>query len=157
MMWSFDVFSNSNNDVIPGYEEWNEIKKYTYINQQCVIKTPHTPVKCLRNSHKSPIGGTVRLIFWSPVKRRREIIFALFNFLFTTHLLAQTRKYLKEINMPLLLRTIASRAAPVLRGHTVCQRANVYSKPAKDTIGPVVSVLLVLKHLGLMLAGWLAS
>lgn len=44
-------------------------------------------------------------------------------------------------NMPLFLRTIASRAAPVLRGHTVSQSANIYTKPAKEKIGAMVSLL----------------
>ncbi|KAM6969097.1 cytochrome c oxidase subunit 8A, mitochondrial [Tautogolabrus adspersus] len=34
-----------------------------------------------------------------------------------------------------LLRTFASRAAPALRQHSVVQKANMYSKPAKDKIG----------------------
>ncbi|MEQ2224812.1 hypothetical protein ILYODFUR_011354 [Ilyodon furcidens] len=34
-----------------------------------------------------------------------------------------------------LLRTVASRAAPVLRGHTVTQTANLYTKPAKEKFG----------------------
>uniref|UniRef100_A0A3Q2QUB3 Uncharacterized protein n=1 Tax=Fundulus heteroclitus TaxID=8078 RepID=A0A3Q2QUB3_FUNHE len=42
--------------------------------------------------------------------------------------------------MPGLLRTIASRAAPVLRGHTVTQTANLYTRPAKEKIGVLVSV-----------------
>ncbi|KAM4541532.1 cytochrome c oxidase subunit 8A, mitochondrial [Fundulus diaphanus] len=37
--------------------------------------------------------------------------------------------------MPGLLRTVASRAAPVLRGHTVTQTANLYTRPAKEKIG----------------------
>lgn len=41
--------------------------------------------------------------------------------------------------MPVFLRTIASRAAPVLRGNSVTQTANIYSKPAKEKIGPLVS------------------
>lgn len=45
--------------------------------------------------------------------------------------------------MPGILRTLANRATPVLRGHIVSQRANVYTKPAKDTVGPVVSALLI--------------
>ncbi|KAM7376719.1 hypothetical protein PAMP_006430 [Pampus punctatissimus] len=37
-----------------------------------------------------------------------------------------------------LLRTVASRAAtPVMRGHSIIQRANVYTRPAKEKIGPV--------------------
>ncbi|XP_033991014.1 cytochrome c oxidase subunit 8A, mitochondrial-like [Trematomus bernacchii] len=40
-----------------------------------------------------------------------------------------------------LLRTIARRAAPVLRGHTVTQKANVYSAPAKEKIGPLETVV----------------
>ncbi|XP_073322433.1 cytochrome c oxidase subunit 8A, mitochondrial [Pagrus major] len=43
--------------------------------------------------------------------------------------------------MPLLLRTIARRAAPVLRGHTVAQRAHISGKPAKGTVGPVETVV----------------
>ncbi|XP_041810170.1 cytochrome c oxidase subunit 8A, mitochondrial [Chelmon rostratus] len=43
--------------------------------------------------------------------------------------------------MPLLLRAIASRAAPVLRRHTVSQRANIYTAPAKEKIGPVETVI----------------
>ncbi|XP_051941840.1 cytochrome c oxidase subunit 8A, mitochondrial-like [Hippocampus zosterae] len=40
-----------------------------------------------------------------------------------------------------LLRTIACRAAPALRGHTVCQRANVYTRPAKEKIGAMETVI----------------
>ncbi|XP_077587535.1 cytochrome c oxidase subunit 8A, mitochondrial-like [Stigmatopora nigra] len=40
-----------------------------------------------------------------------------------------------------LLQTIARRAVPVLRGHTVCQRANVYTKPAKEKIGTLETVI----------------
>lgn len=47
---------------------------------------------------------------------------------------------LKPANMPLLMRTIASRAAPVLRAHSVTQRATVYTRPAKEKIGPLVSL-----------------
>ncbi|KAF7655078.1 hypothetical protein LDENG_00061010 [Lucifuga dentata] len=34
-----------------------------------------------------------------------------------------------------LLRTLTSRAAPALRGSTVTQRANIYTRPAKEKIG----------------------
>uniref|UniRef100_UPI0037E92D89 cytochrome c oxidase subunit 8A, mitochondrial n=1 Tax=Semicossyphus pulcher TaxID=241346 RepID=UPI0037E92D89 len=34
-----------------------------------------------------------------------------------------------------LLRTIASRAAPALRSSTVTQRANLFTRPAKDKVG----------------------
>ncbi|XP_038146578.1 cytochrome c oxidase subunit 8A, mitochondrial [Cyprinodon tularosa] len=37
--------------------------------------------------------------------------------------------------MPGLLRTVASRVAPVMRGHTVTQTANLYTRPAKEKIG----------------------
>ncbi|XP_059208918.1 cytochrome c oxidase subunit 8A, mitochondrial-like [Centropristis striata] len=40
-----------------------------------------------------------------------------------------------------LLRTIASRAAPVLRGHTVIQRASLYSNPPKGKVGPMETVI----------------
>ncbi|XP_030298961.1 cytochrome c oxidase subunit 8A, mitochondrial [Sparus aurata] len=43
--------------------------------------------------------------------------------------------------MPLLLRTIARRAVPVLRGHTVTQRANVSGRPPKDAVGPMETVV----------------
>ncbi|XP_076604938.1 cytochrome c oxidase subunit 8A, mitochondrial [Chaetodon auriga] len=43
--------------------------------------------------------------------------------------------------MPLLLRTLARRAAPVLRGQTVSQRASLYTKPAKDKVGPVETAI----------------
>ncbi|XP_075883904.1 cytochrome c oxidase subunit 8A, mitochondrial-like [Nelusetta ayraudi] len=61
--------------------------------------------------------------------------------------------------MPLLLRTLASRAAPVLRGHTVVQRANIYSKPAKEKIGALETAiglgLLSLAILGP--SGWILA
>ncbi|XP_014856205.1 PREDICTED: cytochrome c oxidase subunit 8A, mitochondrial-like [Poecilia mexicana] len=41
--------------------------------------------------------------------------------------------------MPGILRTVASRVAPVLRGHTVTQSANMYTRPAKEKIGFVES------------------
>uniref|UniRef100_A0A3B4FQP0 Uncharacterized protein n=1 Tax=Pundamilia nyererei TaxID=303518 RepID=A0A3B4FQP0_9CICH len=37
--------------------------------------------------------------------------------------------------MPGVLGVIARRAAPVLRGHVVAQRASIYTRPAKDKIG----------------------
>ncbi|XP_042083196.1 cytochrome c oxidase subunit 8A, mitochondrial-like [Haplochromis burtoni] len=37
--------------------------------------------------------------------------------------------------MPGVLGAIARRAAPVLRGHVVAQRASIYTRPAKDKIG----------------------
>ncbi|XP_061842693.1 cytochrome c oxidase subunit 8B, mitochondrial-like [Nerophis lumbriciformis] len=40
-----------------------------------------------------------------------------------------------------LLRTIATRLTPTLRGQTVIQRANIYTKPAKDNIGPMETVI----------------
>ncbi|KAM9355034.1 cytochrome c oxidase subunit 8A, mitochondrial [Pholidichthys leucotaenia] len=41
-----------------------------------------------------------------------------------------------------LLRIVVSRAvAPVLRGHMVVQRANMYSKPAKEKIGTLETVV----------------
>ncbi|XP_039992343.1 cytochrome c oxidase subunit 8A, mitochondrial [Xiphias gladius] len=43
--------------------------------------------------------------------------------------------------MPGLLRTIASRAAPALRPHAVTQRANIYTRPAKEKIGPVETAI----------------
>merc|ERR1712035_311537 len=46
----------------------------------------------------------------------------------------------QQPKMP-LLRTIASRAAPALRGHTVCQRANVFTRPAKEKIGPLETAI----------------
>ncbi|XP_068999628.1 cytochrome c oxidase subunit 8A, mitochondrial [Embiotoca jacksoni] len=45
------------------------------------------------------------------------------------------------MTMPGFLRTAASRAAPVLRGHTVTQRANLYTRPAKEKVGPVETVI----------------
>uniref|UniRef100_H3CKG2 Uncharacterized protein n=2 Tax=Tetraodon nigroviridis TaxID=99883 RepID=H3CKG2_TETNG len=43
--------------------------------------------------------------------------------------------------MPLLLRTLAYRAALALRGHTVSQRANIFTKPAKDKIGAMETAI----------------
>ncbi|XP_061889917.1 cytochrome c oxidase subunit 8A, mitochondrial [Entelurus aequoreus] len=40
-----------------------------------------------------------------------------------------------------LLRTIATRLAPTLRGQAVIQRANIYTKPAKENIGPMETVI----------------
>lgn len=43
--------------------------------------------------------------------------------------------------MSVLLRGIARvRAAPVLRGSAITQRANLTTRPAKDSFGPVVSI-----------------
>lgn len=40
-----------------------------------------------------------------------------------------------------ILRGIARiRSAPVLRGSTITQRANIASRPAKDALGPAVSI-----------------
>ncbi|XP_071327405.1 cytochrome c oxidase subunit 8A, mitochondrial-like [Trachinotus anak] len=43
--------------------------------------------------------------------------------------------------MPGFLRTVASRAAPALRQHTVSQRASVYTRPPKEKIGPVETAI----------------
>ncbi|XP_034432844.1 cytochrome c oxidase subunit 8A, mitochondrial-like [Hippoglossus hippoglossus] len=43
--------------------------------------------------------------------------------------------------MPVFLRTLASRAAPALRSHAVTQRATIYSRPAKEKIGPLETVI----------------
>lgn len=43
--------------------------------------------------------------------------------------------------MPAFLRAIGSRAAPVLRGRSVMQTANLYTRPAKEKIGTVVSTV----------------
>uniref|UniRef100_A0A3Q3XED0 Cytochrome c oxidase subunit 8A n=1 Tax=Mola mola TaxID=94237 RepID=A0A3Q3XED0_MOLML len=43
--------------------------------------------------------------------------------------------------MPLLFRTLTSRAAPALRGYTVCQRANIFTKPGKEKIGAVETII----------------
>ncbi|KAM9842037.1 cytochrome c oxidase subunit 8A, mitochondrial [Aulostomus maculatus] len=54
--------------------------------------------------------------------------------------------------MPWLLRTIACRAGPVLRGHTVCQRASVHTRPAKEKVG-VVETTIGLAAFGLGILG----
>uniref|UniRef100_A0A3Q4ICS1 Uncharacterized protein n=1 Tax=Neolamprologus brichardi TaxID=32507 RepID=A0A3Q4ICS1_NEOBR len=43
--------------------------------------------------------------------------------------------------MPGVLGVIARRAAPVLRGHVVAQRASIYTRPAKEKIGSFVSLI----------------
>ncbi|XP_072221257.1 cytochrome c oxidase subunit 8A, mitochondrial [Leuresthes tenuis] len=40
-----------------------------------------------------------------------------------------------------LLRTVANRAAPSLRGHIVTQKASMYSKPPKEKIGVVETAI----------------
>ncbi|XP_054652892.1 cytochrome c oxidase subunit 8A, mitochondrial [Dunckerocampus dactyliophorus] len=40
-----------------------------------------------------------------------------------------------------LLRTIATRVTPTLRGFTVSQKANVYTKPAKENIGAMETAI----------------
>ncbi|XP_077416287.1 cytochrome c oxidase subunit 8A, mitochondrial [Vanacampus margaritifer] len=58
-----------------------------------------------------------------------------------------------------LLRTIGCRAAPALRGHTICQRANVYSRPAKEKIG-VKETMLGLSLFSLVIlgpSGWILA
>lgn len=56
-------------------------------------------------------------------------------FLFITYLIYQSSK------MSGFLRGIARiRTAPVLRGSTITQRANIASRPAKDALGPAVSI-----------------
>ncbi|XP_041669424.1 cytochrome c oxidase subunit 8B, mitochondrial [Cheilinus undulatus] len=58
-----------------------------------------------------------------------------------------------------LLRVIASRAAPSLRLQSAVQRANLYTRPAKDKVGAVESAvgigLFSLAILGP--AGWILS
>ncbi|XP_068608407.1 cytochrome c oxidase subunit 8A, mitochondrial [Brachionichthys hirsutus] len=61
--------------------------------------------------------------------------------------------------MPLLLRTVARRAAPVLRARAVCQRASIYTKPAKDTVGPLETVIGISVFAVAILgpSGWILS
>ncbi|XP_054894775.1 cytochrome c oxidase subunit 8A, mitochondrial [Poeciliopsis prolifica] len=61
--------------------------------------------------------------------------------------------------MPGILRTVASRAAPVLRGHTVTQTANIYSRPPKEKIGFVESsiALTMLSAAILGPSGWVLA
>ncbi|XP_029316656.1 cytochrome c oxidase subunit 8A, mitochondrial [Cottoperca gobio] len=58
-----------------------------------------------------------------------------------------------------LLRTVANRAAPVMRGHTVTLRANIYNSPAKEKIGPVETVIAMSMFSLAILgpAGWILS
>ncbi|PWA16222.1 cytochrome c oxidase subunit 8A, mitochondrial-like [Gambusia affinis] len=61
--------------------------------------------------------------------------------------------------MPGILRTVASRVAPVLRGHTVTQTANLYTRPPKEKIGFVESsiALVVLSATILGPSGWILA
>ncbi|XP_070776882.1 cytochrome c oxidase subunit 8A, mitochondrial [Enoplosus armatus] len=43
--------------------------------------------------------------------------------------------------MPGLLRVIASRAAPSLRGNIITQRANLYTGPPKEKIGALETAI----------------
>ncbi|XP_068195098.1 cytochrome c oxidase subunit 8A, mitochondrial [Antennarius striatus] len=38
--------------------------------------------------------------------------------------------------MTQFMRAIASRVVPLIRTHTVCQRASIYTRPPKEKIGP---------------------
>jgi len=59
----------------------------------------------------------------------------IFLFLFITYSIYQSRK------MSGFLRGIARiSTSPVLRGSTIVQRANIASRPAKDALGPTVSI-----------------
>ncbi|XP_040055450.1 cytochrome c oxidase subunit 8A, mitochondrial [Gasterosteus aculeatus] len=58
-----------------------------------------------------------------------------------------------------LLRTVASRAAPVLRGPAVPLRANLHAGPAKEKIGTVETIigLTVFSVTILGPSGWILS
>ncbi|KAF3693484.1 Cytochrome c oxidase subunit 8A [Channa argus] len=43
--------------------------------------------------------------------------------------------------MPGFLRTVATRVALTVRGHTIIQRANLQTRPARERIGPVETVV----------------
>ncbi|XP_029901175.1 cytochrome c oxidase subunit 8A, mitochondrial [Myripristis murdjan] len=43
--------------------------------------------------------------------------------------------------MPGVLRTVAARAAPTLRAAVGTQRASLYTRPAKDKLGPVETAI----------------
>ncbi|XP_018553199.1 cytochrome c oxidase subunit 8A, mitochondrial [Lates calcarifer] len=57
------------------------------------------------------------------------------------------------------LRTIASRAAPALRRHTITQTANVYTRPPKEKLGPVdIAVGLGMLSLAILgPSGWILA
>ncbi|XP_014331690.1 cytochrome c oxidase subunit 8A, mitochondrial [Xiphophorus maculatus] len=61
--------------------------------------------------------------------------------------------------MPGILRTVASRVAPVLRGHSVSQTANLYTRPPKEKISFVESSIawVVLSATVLGPSGWILS
>ncbi|XP_037550683.1 cytochrome c oxidase subunit 8A, mitochondrial [Nematolebias whitei] len=61
--------------------------------------------------------------------------------------------------MPVFLRTIARRAAPVLRSNSVTQTANLYSRPAKEKIGPFETIIAIGLFAGAILgpSGWVLS
>uniref|UniRef100_A0A1A8HA60 Cytochrome c oxidase subunit 8a n=1 Tax=Nothobranchius korthausae TaxID=1143690 RepID=A0A1A8HA60_9TELE len=61
--------------------------------------------------------------------------------------------------MPMFLRTIARRAGPFVRGNTMTQSANLYTKPAKEKIGPVeTAVALGLFSLAILgPSGWILA
>ncbi|XP_018950093.2 cytochrome c oxidase subunit 8B, mitochondrial [Cyprinus carpio] len=62
--------------------------------------------------------------------------------------------------MSVLLRGIARvRAAPVLRGSAITQRANLTTRPAKDSFGPVETIigLTVFSITILVPSGWVLT
>ncbi|KAK5856955.1 hypothetical protein PBY51_010230 [Eleginops maclovinus] len=58
-----------------------------------------------------------------------------------------------------LLRIVTRRAAPVLRGHTITQKANVFGAPAKENIGPVeTGIALAMFSLAILgPSGWILA
>ncbi|XP_026159022.1 cytochrome c oxidase subunit 8A, mitochondrial-like [Mastacembelus armatus] len=61
--------------------------------------------------------------------------------------------------MPGFLRTIASRLTPALRGHTITQRATLYSKPGKENVG-LVETFIGMTLFSLVIlgpSGWILS
>ncbi|XP_075995909.1 cytochrome c oxidase subunit 8A, mitochondrial [Genypterus blacodes] len=58
-----------------------------------------------------------------------------------------------------ILRFLSSRAAPVLRGPSVTQRANLFTAPAKEKIGPLeTTVGLALFALSILgPSGWVLA
>lgn len=120
---------------------------FSYVIKQNLKVNPCELELSYRHVYRYPLDGTIQRFFFLVEEEERPFRRPTSSCSHTYFFNRLDESPPKHSNMPLFLRTLASRAAPALRGHTVAQRASVYTKPAKEHIGAVVSQPYQIKQL----------